>query len=262
VNLYSLKRFLKYYLFSSHKKGHGIHSPFVFNLVINVFRNKITPDIVCKIENIRKGMISDKQVIEVTDFGTGSKTNKGRLRRVSEIVRKSSVQKKYGELLAGLSKEFGRNSVIEFGTSLGISTMYMGEANLGATIYTMEGCPSISEIALKNFSEAGLTNIRLHTGSFENVLPVLENLHIRPGLVYIDGNHRKSPTIEYFNRMAELSDKETVIVIDDIYSSREMGEAWREIKENKKVSFTIDIFRMGIVFFREGMTRSDYIIRY
>ncbi len=262
MQVYSVIKFLKYILFSSHKRGHGIHSPFVFNLVLKVFRNKISPDIVFKIEAIRKKLISDQQVLEVTDFGTGSEMGKRNYRRVSEIARYSSVPKKYGKLLAGLSSEFGNTSIVEFGTSLGISTMYMAAANPDATVNTIEGCPAVSEIALDNFAKAGLKNIKLLSGSFEKMLPEIEGEKTRPGLVFIDGNHRKEPTLEYFNRMVELSDENTVIIIDDINYSPEMGEAWKEIKENEKVSFTVDIFRMGIVFFREGMMRYDYIIRY
>jgi len=207
-------------------------------------------------------MIRDKRIIEVTDLGTGSDMRKRNFRRVSEIARYSSVPKKYGNLLAGLSSEFGKASVIEFGTSLGISTMYMAAANPETIVYTMEGCPAISEIAKDNFAEAGLNNIKLLTGSFDKVLDKIEGEKIKAGLAFIDGNHRKEPTVEYFNRMVELSDGNTVIVIDDINYSPEMGEAWTEIRKNEKVSFTVDIFRMGLVFFREGMTRFDYIIRY
>lgn len=242
--------------------GHGIHSPFVFSLVSKIFRNKISSDVVCKIETIRKRLISDHRVIEVKDYGYGSVMRKRNLRRVSEIARYSSVPAKYGKLLAGLSSEFGRNSIVEFGTSFGISTMYMAASNPCSVVYSMEGSPAISEIAELNFRDAGLTNIKLFTGSFENVLPEIEAENICPGLVFIDGNHRKEATVEYFNRLAELSDNNTVIVIDDIYYSPGMAEAWREIKQNMKVSFTVDIFRMGLVFFREGMTRFDYIIRY
>jgi predicted O-methyltransferase YrrM len=262
VKLYSVLKFLKYFIFSSHKRGHGIHSPFVFNLVFKVFRNKISTDIVCKIETIRKNRISDRRTIEVTDFGSGPGTKKLNERLVSEIAKYSPVPEKYGKLLAGLSAEFGKSSIIEFGTSIGISTMYLAAGNPAAIVYTMEGSPAISEIAQENFEKAGFSNIKMLTGSFEKVLPEIEEKKIIPGLVFIDGNHRKRPTIEYFNRMAELSDCNTVIIIDDIYYSPEMGEAWNEIKRNEKVSFTVDIFRLGIVFFREGMTRFDYIIRY
>ena len=138
----------------------------------------------------------------------------------------------------------------------------MAAANAVATVHTMEGCNAISEIAGKNFKEAGINNIRILTGPFDEVLQEIENLNVKPGLVFIDGNHRKEPLLEYFTRMVNISDENTVIVIDDIYSSDEMGDAWNEIKKNKKISFTVDIFRMGLVFFREGMTHHDYIIRY
>jgi predicted O-methyltransferase YrrM len=262
VKGFSVLKYLKYILFSSGRKGHGIHSPFIFNLLLKVFRNKISPDIVCNIEVIRKRLISDRRIIKITDLGAGSETKKNKYRKVSEIARYSSVPEKYGTLLAGLSAEFGKPVIIEFGTSLGISTMYMASANPEAIVYSMEGSSEISEIARQNFYEAGLMNIIPLTGSFEKLLPEIETLKITPGLVFIDGNHRKEPTLRYFSRMAAISDANTVIVIDDINYSSEMGEAWKEIRKHENVSFTIDIFRMGLVFFREGMTRFDYIIRY
>ena len=72
----------------------------------------------------------------------------------------------------------------------------------------------------------------------------------------------KNLYLRYFEKMAEISDNNTVIVIDDINYSTEMEEAWNEIKQHEKVSVTIDIFRMGIVFFRKGISHNDYIIRY
>jgi predicted O-methyltransferase YrrM len=262
VRIYPAIKFLKYFLISSHKKGHGIHSPFVFNLVTNVFRNKINPDIVCKIEMTRKKMINDKRVIEVTDLGAGSENNNRKLRKVSEIARYSSVPEKYGKLIGSLSSAYGKNCVIEFGTSLGISTMYMAAANPETTVYTMEGSAALSDLAGENFIDAGLKNINILNGSFESLLPGIEEKKLAPGLVFIDGNHRKQPTIEYFNRIFQLSDGNTVIVIDDINYSSEMQEAWNEIISDERVSFSVDLWRMGIIFFREGMTHFNYIIRY
>jgi predicted O-methyltransferase YrrM len=148
------------------------------------------------------------------------------------------------------------------GTSFGISTMFMAASCPGALVYTIEGCPAIAEIAYQNFNIAGLTNIRLITGSFDEKLAVVSDTCIKPGLVFIDGNHRKDPVLNYFRQIVELSDNKTVIVIDDIYYSKEMEEAWNEIKLNEKVSVTVDIFRMGIVFFREGTNHHNYTIRY
>jgi predicted O-methyltransferase YrrM len=145
---------------------------------------------------------------------------------------------------------------------LGISTMYMAASCEGARVNTVEGCPEIAEIAKVNFKKAGIKNIKVFTGSFDDVLPVIINSNNKPGLVFIDGNHRKEPVIKYFFQIAKISDSKTVIIIDDIYNSSEMEEAWNEIKTNKSISLTIDIFRMGIVFFREGINHHNYIIRY
>jgi len=255
-------RYLKYILLSRHRVGHGIHSPFVFDLVSRVFRNKPDHDVLSAVKQVRNRMLSDKRKILVMDLGAGSESLKTNLRRISDIARYSPVSEKYGKLLSNLAIEFANPAIIEIGTSLGISTLYMAASCTDTKIYTIEGCPSIAGIAGQNFAVAGLKNIEIMKGSFDEVLPGFADAGIKPGLVFIDGNHRKEPTVEYFNRMVELSDENTVLVIDDINYSPEMGEAWEEIKENEKVSFTVDIFRMGIVFFREGMIRYDYIIRY
>jgi predicted O-methyltransferase YrrM len=255
-------KYLTYFLTARHKKGHGINSPFVFDIVSRIFRNKTNPETVLLIERIRKKNKSDKRIIPVLDLGTGSVKMQKSLRKVSDITRISAVPEKYGILLSRLAAEFGKPDIIEFGTSLGFSTMYMATGSPGSAIYSIEGCPSTSEIAKENFREAGINNIHILTGSFEDLIPVLREKTVKPGLIFIDGNHRKDPVKDYFRQMAEMAYKSTVIVIDDIHHSKEMEEAWTEIKQHEKVTFTIDIFRMGLVFFREGMNHFNYVIRY
>jgi predicted O-methyltransferase YrrM len=255
-------KYLKYIILSKSKKGHGIHSPFVFSFISRVFWNKTDPDIVSGIENIRKRMISDNRLIQVRDLGSGSVKMKSNTRKVSDIARYSPVTEKYGILLLNMAAEFGKPFIIELGTSLGISTIYLASADKNVKIKTIEGCPATAAIARENFKEAGLSNIEMFEGSFEEILPVITKCNEKPGLVFIDGDHRKEPVIDNFKRIVEASDTRTVVIVDDISYSPEMEEAWNEIKQDKRVSFTIDIFRMGIVFFRTGINHNDYIIRY
>jgi predicted O-methyltransferase YrrM len=259
---FRLVRYLKYILVSRHRKGHGIHSPFVYDLVRKVFWNKPEPEVVRNIERVRKRLKAGHGRITVRDLGSGAENRGGRSRKISEIAAFSAVPAKYGKLLANMAAGFGDPMIVEFGTSLGISTMYLAAFAPEIVVYTMEGCPGSAAVAAGNFEEAGLKNIKLLTGPFEDLLPAVTGRGISPGLVFIDGNHRKKPVLEYFDRMAEISDNKTVIIIDDIYYSEEMEEAWNEIKLRKRVSVTVDIFRMGIVFFREGIQRNNYIIRY
>jgi predicted O-methyltransferase YrrM len=259
---YRILKYLRYFLFSRHGKGYGIHSPFVFDLVSRIFRNKIDRNVVLMVESIRMKNISDTRIINVIDLGAGPSMKKKSLRKVSDIAKYTAVPLKYGILLSNLAAEFGKPCIVEFGTSLGISTMYLSAGCRESNVYTMEGCPSLSRLAVENFRTAGLDNIILMTGSFDELLPELVNKGIKPGLVFIDGDHRKEPLLSYFNQIARISATDTVIVIDDIHMSYEMEQAWFEVKQHEKVSFTIDIFRMGLVFFREGMNHFNYVIRY
>lgn len=254
--------YLKFILSSSGRKGHGIHSPFVFDLVTRIFTGKAGEENAARIERLRKILKKDPGIIAVKDFGAGSAGGKDKILKVSDIVRKSAVPKKYGILLSNLAHEFGMPLIIEFGTSFGISTMYLASGCTGAEVITMEGSSVMAGAASENFVESGLANIKVLTGPFEENMAKIIDLGISPGLVFIDGNHRKEPTLHYFEKIAKISDNETVIIIDDINYSPAMAEAWSLIKKNKKVSLTVDIFRMGIVFFRKAIVCQHYLIRY
>ena len=255
-------KYLRYIFLAKHHKGHGIHSPFIFNLVSKVFRNKTDSVVVCTIEKLRKKLMSDHGSITLNDLGSGQEKRTTNIRKVSEIARYSPVPSKYGQLLSNLASEFGKPMIVELGTSFGLSTMYLASGSPDSVVYTIEGSEEAAKIAEGNFTDAGLKNIITLPGSFDEMLPVVFKKGVKPGLVFIDGDHRKEPVLRYFTKIVEESDNKTVIVIDDIYYSKEMEEAWTEIKNNEKVTVAVDIFRMGIVFFRKGITQQNYIVRH
>ena len=259
--LFRYVRYIKYFLFAGHRRGHGIHSPFIFDLINKVFRNKRESEIVLSIEEVRKRLEADSSIINIFDRGAGSKRLKGDRRRISDIARYSSVPKKYGILLYNLAEEFGKEGIIELGTALGISTLYLAYGSPGSIVYTIEGSGEIAQLAGKIFETEGMKNIRLYEGTFEDTLPAVINSGVKPGLVFIDGNHRKEPVLNYFRMIESIAGDETVLVFDDINYSVEMHDAWQEIKRHKRVSATVDLYRMGLVFFREGITHNNYIVR-
>lgn len=254
-------KWLKYSLLSRHYNGHGIHSPFIFDFVVTVLRNKTGTSVVNRIEEIRKLNLADKRFINVNDLGAGSASMKSSLRKISDIARSTSVPAKYGALLYSMAGAYGGESIIELGTSLGLSTMYMAAGAPGSFIYTIEGSDEVADAASVNFEKAGLINIKILKGNFEDVLPVLLKGNIKPGMVYIDGNHRREATLRYFKMILSASESDLVVVIDDIYLSKEMEQAWNEIKESEGV-VSVDLFRMGIIFIRKGMNKQQYLVRY
>ena len=76
--------------------------------------------------------------------------------------------------------------------------------------------------------------------------------------VYIDGNHQKAPTLSYFNQCLLNSHADTVFVFDDIHWSEEMEEAWESIKAHPKVTLSLDLFYMGLVFLREEQLEKQH----
>ena len=153
------KKYLNYQLTASNGKGHGVHSPFVFDFISNVLRDKKEYDCYEKIETIRKELINNSQVIHVDDFGAGSTVMKLNERKIKDIARSSLKPKKYAQLLFRIIHYYKPATIVELGTSLGITTSYLASGNENAKVYTCEGATSIAEIAQANFDNLHLKNI-------------------------------------------------------------------------------------------------------
>lgn len=256
-------KYICYRLFAHHRNGHGIHSPFVFELLINVIeKDEKQFYIFQEIENIRSQLLKSNQKIVVNDFGAGSLRMPNKERKIRDIVRLAAKNQKYGQLLFRLVNHFQPKTILELGTSLGFGTMYLASANTNAKVFTIEGCNNLARYAMHNFSLLNLKNIISINETFEVALPKILNKTEKLDFVFYDGNHRKEPTLDYFRQCLNKVHNDTVFVFDDIHWSEEMEEAWEEIKKNKNVIVTIDLFFLGLVFFRSEMSKQDFVIKY
>jgi predicted O-methyltransferase YrrM len=215
------------------------------------------------IEKLRSRLLKDPGYIQMVDLGAGAgEIPLYRIVPVRRLIRRSCVQPAYGRLLFRLARHFQPAVMVELGTSLGISTSYLAMGNPQGQITTIEGCQEIASAARKNFDHLGLSNILQVTGAFEDVLPgVLRNLG-KVDLFFIDGNHREKPTLEYFHQCLQHIHDDSVLILDDINWSGGMEKAWKKIQDHPSVSITIDLFRMGLVFFRKGLSKEDFILHY
>lgn len=243
-----VKKYLHYYLTASNGKGHGIHSPFVFDFVKNVLNDKQSHPAYQPIENLRKKMLGNSTVIDVEDFGAGSSVIKTNKRVVAAIAASSLKPKKYAQLLYRMVQYYKPETILELGTSFGITTAYLASANKTSKVFTCEGSPAIASIAKQNFEALQLNNIQLSEGDFAQILsPLFERLQTID-FIFIDGNHQKEPTLDYFAKLLDCSNQNTILVFDDIHWSTGMEEAWNAIKQHPAVTLTIDLFFIGIVF--------------
>jgi predicted O-methyltransferase YrrM len=257
------KKWWQFYRTASNGVGHGIHSPFVFDFVKNVLNDKRWFYIFSPIEMIRKDLKGNHSLIHVDDLGAGSVVSKSNRRSVSEIARHALKPKKLAQLLFRTVNHYQPETILELGTSLGITTAYMAAANGNANVFTIEGSHSVAAIAKNNFRQLDIFNIHLIEGGFDSVLPQLLQKVKEVDFVFVDGNHRLEPTLRYFEMLLHHSNENTILVFDDIHWSEEMERAWKRIQQHDAVTCTIDLFFLGFVFLRkEFKVKQHFSIRY
>jgi hypothetical protein len=261
-NFHLLKCFIVYQFKAKHSGGHGIHSPFLFDLLTNVIENTGRYYAYGKIADLRFSYLSDNLEVKKLDFGAGSKVNTGEFLKVCDIAKNAAIQPKYGELLFRLVEFFKPATVLELGTSLGISTAYLASPSSKTTVWTIEGNPELSAIAREKLREFRITNINFHVGQFDHCLPEVLNKIGKPEFVFFDGNHAYEPTTRYFDLVSKHLPDGSVLIFDDIYWSAEMTKAWQFIISKLEFGISIDIFQLGIIIWNKKFLKQHYIIRF
>lgn len=241
---------------------HGVHSPFVFNLYQNVIQHNGSYYAYGHIEKLRAELLQNNRQLEITDLGAGSKVNPTYRRRISDIAKVSAKPAKYAQLLFRLVNYFQPNQVLELGTSLGLTSAYLAGAQKRSTVFSFEGCPNLAQQAQLNWGKLKLRNIQIIPGNIDQTLPAYLERTTHVDFVYFDGNHRYEPTMRYFWLCLEKHTEVSIFVFDDIYWSKEMEKAWQEICKHPAVTLSIDLFQVGLVFFRKQQPKQHFTLWY
>ena len=253
-----LNKYLRYWFTASNSKGHGIHSPFVFHFITKILNDKSDYPVYDKIENLRDKLLRDNSVLNVEDYGAGSSNTISKQRTVSSIAKNAVKSKKYSQLLFRVVKFYQPYNILELGTSLGITTAYLSSANPDAKLITMEGANEVAAIAKKNFRTLELQNPDLVEGNFNDTLSAAVRSLSSIDFAFIDGNHRQEPTENYFQELLLKTNDNSILVFDDIHWSAEMEAAWENIKNHSSVTCSIDLFFIGIIFFRKEFKEKQH----
>jgi predicted O-methyltransferase YrrM len=220
-----------------------------------------------ELNTIRKQLQSNTTTIEITDFGAGSKklsrygaTNK---RQINKIAKHGIAQKKQAEFLYRLLNKFIPKTIVELGTSLGLTSLYLSKALPNSNIYTIEGCPNLFNFSKELFKIEDAKNITSINGNFNIEFPKLLSNIDSIDFLYVDGNHAYQPTINYFNLALEKKNSNSIFVFDDIYWSEDMQKAWKEICAHKDVTLSLDLFYFGMVFFKtENKEKEHFVLKF
>lgn len=250
-------KYCKYFYLA--KTKHGVHSPFLYNFVTKALNKRLDNKQFKEIEIHRSAAKKDKSIIEVHDFGAKQGIYNT---TISKIANNSVKNKRNSKLLFKIFNFFKPQNCIELGTSLGISSLYISKAAPNCKIISMEGSINISKYAKELHLKSKTRNITVVSANINDELPniLIEQQYISSA--FIDANHTKEATIKYFEEFLPFVNETSFLVFDDIHWSKDMEEAWSVIIKNEKVSISVDLFFFGIVFFREGIEKQNFILRH
>jgi predicted O-methyltransferase YrrM len=232
-------QYFKHLFYRKHRTGHGIHSPYLFEFVNGVVFNA---------ERIEKPVAISR--------------GHRKLRRESAFVKHSSVSAKYGFLLYRISRWFHPEMIIELGTGMGISTLYLMSGSPGIALHSIERDRERAALAAQLICRFDPGPVSIHWGEMDEKLEHVVPLIPHRFLAFVDGNHYYRPTIAYVKQLMERAGEEAVIVLDDIYWSRDMQRAWKEIVAWPEVRVSIDLFHMGILLLRKDLQKTRIKIKF
>jgi predicted O-methyltransferase YrrM len=266
-NLLLIKEYLKWRFQA--KNLHGVHSPFLFQFMNKCLYQETSTDEFQEIEKLRSGLLKKREILEFIDPGAGSfkEQSKNQIpppytkKKIRDIARFSLQRKKFCRLFYRMIQYFQFNSVLELGTSLGITTCYLAKADPDAEILTIEGAAPVAKTALSVFEKLNVKNVRLMEGRFDDILPGIPAEKMFD-MIIIDGNHRGDATLRYFSWCVKHIHLEGVVVVDDIRWSGDMYDAWSEINAHPHVTVTVDLFSLGLVFFNKRLSKENFKISF
>ena len=237
---------------------YNVHSPFVYTFCKAVLEDKRFFYCFAEVETLREQLSRDFRSIPVVDLGAGSKVDQSKERQISKIVKYSVSAPVSCRWLFRIAQLYKPKTIVELGTSFGISTLYLSAGAPKARLITIEGAPSIFQLACQHFKRYQYGQIEAKLGTFDEELPrALEALG-QLDLAYIDGNHTEAATWHYFQLCLKHHHAQSILIFDDIHWSREMERVWKRICDHPKVRLSIDLYQKGIVFFNPQIEEKQH----
>ncbi len=204
-----------------HHKGHGIHSPFVFNFITKVIEEKTRYHAYDDVRNY--------------------------LNRFPDL---SFRENKTHRLLLKIVNYFNIKKILELGGGTGINTLYMT-----VTASDIE-CLSV-ELSLPKYNKAQIIYNEWNKGIQQSKEP-FPSLNEKKDCIFVDLRNYKVPHGEMITYLLSLTHKDSVIIIDGIRTNRKLQTLWKMLVQQEEVIVSLDLFHLGILFFDKKYFKRNY----
>jgi predicted O-methyltransferase YrrM len=245
--LYQQRKYLLFLLEANNQ--HGVHSPFIYKLVTQCFYKKISKDLWRK-------FLLDKKHVKFTQ----KMNNTINCKAGSSIGKNSAISNKKAKILIKTVNYFRPENILEIGICLNFKTSAIKTGNKSASILTVDKATESNTQTRNLIDQDNLDTVKVENKRFSKTLSKsTENRQF--DFIFFDENHTKKTTLDYFEACLKTIHNDSFFIFDNIYRTAEIQEAWSVIKTHSKVTITIDVFYMGIVFFRKEQAKEHFKIR-
>ena len=200
-------------------------------------------------ETYRRSLLNNETIVSYDVFGLN------KAMAVKDICQQATSQPIWAKFIYLITKQIKNVHFLEIGTNLGVSGSYILEAlknKLNSKFITMEGIPDLCAISNSQFTKI-ISNkkYKIYEGLYESTFPKLLKDNLNFNILFIDGHHKRDATLDYFNDLKSKIQYPAVFIFDDINWSLEMQQAWSIIKSDSSISYSIDMFKLGIIIFNK-----------
>ena len=251
---FNTQSWLTYLIKARHRKGHGIHSPFLYRLITEVVEDK------CKYPeyDIYKMLTAKSSTLLLNNAVTSSLEVHLHEHLISKepgkLSQKVELPAKFGKMAFRLIREFHPSSVIHYGPSLGPILAVIAMADNFIPVYQTSDSPAYDIFAAALLKDSAITNIRF--------LPDDSQSSGRRSFILINYPDDPDRSRMLIQRLLALHGDDDVLIFRGIHQSKGMEQIWQELIGSPLVHVSIDQFEIGIVLFRKGLQKENFIHRY
>lgn len=250
-----LKKSVMLYRRFRYRKGFGVHSPFVYNLITRVIEEPCQYYKFDDIELERRKLMYREGEITYPD-----RQQKGRIhtRPIAAIVEREAISPKRGALLFRLANYFKSRNILQLGPAMGISTLYLTSYAPDLKCIAIEGIPEYARIASEVFEKASRNPIDLRVGGYRELFPQALADMGQVDFIFFNTLYEQQHNAWLFTEAMKHVHPDTVFVFDGIRLTKQMKTFWKEVCARPEVTVTIDLYSIGLVFFNPKLHKRNY----
>lgn len=239
---------------AQHRRGHGIHSPFLFHLITTVVEDKRKLPEYEFIKGLKKNAF--ELLHNYSDPSFSMVYNQFNLAPSNphQLYKKVELPFRYGKVVFRLIREFKPSVIVNYGPTFGINLALMAMANDNSIIYQ-----EINDSAYETFSKQLLKDSAILNIYFFHEDPIST---VVPEFINVNYPYNPGKSRSIVQKILEVHGADDVLIISGIHESVEMEVSWQEVIDSESVHVSLDLFEIGIVLFREGLQKENFIHRF